>query len=136
MADVRHYGIKIVGYNSSIFHIMVHRNNFRNSAHSMGGHNDNNMYTVIDKKTLMGAKLGLWLYGLIDLTGIGLFMHTFLVNMYNLKSSASFIMFIAWAIIRIVSMWEDIKKKRLENEHKEFELQVKRDNHEYDKNSR
>lgn len=88
------------------------------------------MHFAIHKpKTIMGHRIAAWVYSLIDLTGVGLFLHTFIVNSDNIKSALSFIAFTIWSIVSCISKLEDIKRKRIENEEREFDLQVKRDKH-------
>lgn len=103
----------------------------------MGGSNDNNMHLTINKKEMMGHKIATWLFlGIVDLGGIGLFVHTLLATLDTWKALTSFLMFFIWFCLRSASLFEDIKKKRIENAHREHELFVKKDEHEYTKNTR
>lgn len=92
----------------------------------MGADNGHNMHFTINKKTMMGAKLAAWIWGLIDLTGIGLFLHTWVANIDNWKGGISFSIFVMWSAVSAISKWEDIKKKRIENDEREFDLLIKK----------
>lgn len=69
-------------------------------------------------------KIFLWV--LIDTLGLGTGVLAFINNLDNWKAGFTFVVFIVYAYLRAVSWWEDIRKKRIENADREWELSQKK----------